>query len=184
MANLLENVELSWCFLDPKNTQLNFEKKQWSSTANVTKEEAQDFKKNGLIRSLRPVEDAEGKETGLYKITFKANAVTAGGKDLKAPGVFTKDDKGLIIPLVGVTVGNGSVGTISYDTYDWSYNGNKGTSTSLKNVLVSKLIPYEAEAVGGSEFGKVEKGAEFTDASPFKDSQEDLDLDIDADDEF
>ena len=183
MVNLLENVELSWCFLDPKNPQLNFEKKQWSATANVDKETAQVFKKKGLIRSLRPVEDAEGNETGLYKLTFKANAVTAGGKDLKAPGVFTKDEQGLIAPLVGITVGNGSVGTISYDTYDWQYNGTKGTSMSLKNVLVSKLIPYEADAPAGTEFGKVEKGSEFTDASPFKDS-DDLDLDIEADDEF
>ena len=43
MANLLENVELSWCFLDPKNPQLNFEKKQWSATANVDKKTASEF---------------------------------------------------------------------------------------------------------------------------------------------
>ena len=78
MANLLENVELSWCFLDPKNPQLNFEKKQWSATANVDKKTASAFKKKGYIRSLRPVEDADGNETGQYKLTFKANAVTAG----------------------------------------------------------------------------------------------------------
>ena len=183
MANLLENVELSWCFLDPKNPQLNFEKKQWSATANVNKETAMEFKSKGLIRALRPVEDANGNETGQYKLTFKANAVTAGGKDLKAPGVFTKDEAGLIVPLVGVTVGNGSTGAISYDTYEWTYNGNKGTSMSLKNVLVSNLIAYEADGAAGSEFGTVEKGAEFVEASPFKDDAG-LDLDIDADDEF
>ena len=54
---------------------------------------------------------------------------------------------------------------------------------SLKNVLVSELIPYEADIPAGSEFGTVEKGAEFVEASPFKDDSE-LDLDIDADDEF
>ena len=144
---------------------------------------ASEFKKKGLIRSLRPVEDAEGNETGQYKLTFKANAVTAGGKGLKSPGVFTKDAAGLIVPLVGITVGNGSVGTISYDTYDWKYNGTSGTSMSLKNVLVSDLIPYEADAPAGTEFGTVEKGAEFVEASPFKDDSQ-LDLEIDADDDF
>lgn len=183
MANLLENVELSWCFLDPKNPQLNFEKKQWSATANVDKKTASEFKKKGLIRSLRPVEDADGNETGQYKLTFKANAVTAGGKELKAPGVFTKDAAGLIVPLVGVTVGNGSKGTISYDTYDWKYNGTSGTSMSLKNVLVTDLIPYEADIPAGSEFGTIEKGAEFVEASPFKDDS-DLNPEIDTDDDF
>lgn len=177
MAKLLENVELSWCFLDPKNPQLNFEKKQWSVTANVDRDTAKAFKKEGLVRALRPVEDADGNETGSYKLTFKANATTAAGKDLKAPGVFTRDEQGLIAQLTGITVGNGSVGTISYDTYDWEYNGKKGTSMALKNVLVTTLIPYEADAPAGAEFGKVEKGAEFVEASPFKDDA-DLDLDI------
>ena len=76
MANLVENVELNWCFLDPDNPQENFEKLQWSVTAYVEKEVAQKFKKDGLIRSLRPVEDAEGNETGQYKVTFKQNAKT------------------------------------------------------------------------------------------------------------
>jgi hypothetical protein len=54
---------------------------------------------------------------------------------------------------------------------------------SLKNVLVSDLIPYEADAPAGTEFGTVEKGAEFVEASPFKDDSQ-LDLEIDADDDF
>ncbi len=123
MANLLENVELSWCFLDPKNPQLNFEKKQWSATANVDKKIASEFKKKGLIRSLRPVEDAEGNETGQYKVTFKQNAKTSAGKDLSPPGVFTKTEEGNIKPLGGVIIGNDSTGTISYATYDWDYIG-------------------------------------------------------------
>ena len=74
MANLVEDVELNWCFLDPNNPQENFEKLQWSVTAYVDKKVAEKFKKNGLIRSLRPVEDADGNETGQYKVTFKQNA--------------------------------------------------------------------------------------------------------------
>ena len=49
MANLVENVELNWCFLDPNNPQENFEKLQWSVTAYVDKKVAEKFKKNGFI---------------------------------------------------------------------------------------------------------------------------------------
>lgn len=182
MSKLLENVELSWVFLDPANPQENFEKMVWSVTANVEKEVATKFKKAGFIRSLRPVEDADGNETGQYKITFKQNAVTSAGKEMRAPGLFIKGDDGTVKALTGVMVGNGSIGSISFDTYDWKYKGKEGTSMSLKNVLVTTLIPYEAQEPAGSEFGAVE-GSEFDNKkeSPFKDSK-DLDLDIDNDD--
>lgn len=181
MAKLLENVELYWAFLDPANPQENFEKKQWSITAYVSKEQVMKFKKAGLIRSLRPVEDSEGNETGEYKITFKQNAVTATGKEMRAPGVFTKGDDGVVRPLTGVIIGNGSTGSISFDTYDWDFKGQKGTSMALKNVLVSNLIPYEAAEAPGAEFGKID-GDEFgSEESPFKDDK-DLDLAFDDDD--
>ena len=183
MAKLLENVELSWAFLDPANPQENFEKKQWSVTAHVDKDRAMKFKKSGFIKSLRPVEDADGNETGEYKITFKQNAFTAAGKAMRAPGVFTKGEDGTVRPLSGVIIGNGSTGTISFDTYDWEFKGQKGISMALKNVLVTNLIAYEAAEAPGAEFGKVD-GDEFgSTESPFKDDA-DLDLDFAEDDDF
>ena len=179
MANLVENVELNWCFLDPNNPQENFEKLQWSVTAYVDKKVAEKFKKNGFIRTLRPVEDADGNETGQYKVTFKQNAKTSAGKDLTPPGVFTRTEKGTIKPLTGVIVGNGSTGTISFDTYDWDYKGQKGRSMSLKNVLITNLIPYEKSDPAGSEFGDLESGAEFN-----KSKKEDVDLDFEEDGDY
>lgn len=179
MANLVENVELNWCFLDPNNPQENFEKLQWSVTAYVDKETAQKFKKNGYIRSLRPVEDAEGNETGQYKVTFKQNAKTSAGKDLSPPGVFTKTEEGNIKPLGGVIIGNGSTGTVSFDTYDWDYKGQKGSSMSLKNVLVTNLIPYEKSDPAGSEFGSLDSGSEFA-----KPKKEEVDLDFTDDSDY
>ena len=182
MAKLLENVELSWAFLDPTNPQENFEKKQWSVTAQVDKDRAMKFKKAGFIKTLRPVEDSDGNETGQYKITVKQNAETSAGKAMRAPGVFTKGDDGTIRPLTGVIIGNGSTGTISFETYDWEFKGKKGTSMALKNVLITNLIPYEAAQAPGAEFGKVD-GDEFGEKdSPFKD-EADLDLDF-AEDDF
>jgi len=180
MAKILENVELTWAFLDPENPQENFEKKQWSITANVDKKRAQKFKKEGFIRSLRPVEDKEGNETGKYKITFKQNAETNAGKPLRAPGVFTKADDGTIKPLKKTIVGNGSVGSISFDTFEWNYKGKTGTSMTLKNVLITDLIAYEGDSVDGSEFGKVETaGDEFSNTS-----SEDLNLDLELDEDY
>ena len=179
MSKILENVELSWAFLDPENPQENFEKKQWSITANVDKKKAQKFKKEGLIRSLRPVEDKDGDETGKYKITFKQNAFTGAGKPLRAPGVFTKTESGSIKPLKNIIIGNGSVGSISFETYEWNYKGKQGISMALKNVLITDLIAYEGSEAGGSEFGKVEaEGNEFSDKS-----DKNLDLDLDIEDE-
>ncbi len=180
-TKLLQDVELSWCFLDPSNPQENFEKKQWSVTATVTKDKAKKFKEAGYIKSLRPVEDADGNETGMYKITIKQNAETAAGKAMRAPNVFTKSEDGVVRPLTGVIIGNGSTGTVSFDTYDWEFKGKKGISMALKNILVTNLIPYEAADAPGSEFGKVD-GDEFgSTESPFKDSK-DLDLDLDDED--
>jgi len=184
MAKLLENVELNWCFLDPNSPQENFEKKQWSVTVHVDKDVAQKFKKAGLIRSLRAVEDADGNETGQYKFTIKQNAVTAAGKPMRPPGVFTKKEDGTVAPLTGVIVGNGSIGTVSFDTYNWEFKGQKGTSMSLNNVLITKLVKYEASDPAGSEFGTLSEGSEFASDSPFKDDK-DIDLDFDdEDDEF
>jgi len=179
MANLVEDVELNWCFLDPNNPQENFEKLQWSVTAYVDKTEAQKFKKNGFIRSLRPVEDADGNETGQYKVTFKQNAKTSAGKDLSPPGVFTLTDAGTVKPLTNVIIGNGSIGTISFDTYDWDFKGQKGKSMSLKNVLVKTLIPYEKSDPAGSEFGSLDSGSEFV-----KDKKEDVDLNFEDDNDY
>ena len=179
MANLVENVELNWCFLDPNNPQENFEKLQWSVTAYVDKKVAEKFKKNGFIRTLRPVEDADGNETGQYKVTFKQNAKTSAGKDLMPPGVFTRTEKGTIKPLTGVIVGNGSTGSVSFDTYDWEFKGNKGRSMSLKNVLVTNLIPYEKSDPAGSEFGDLDSGAEFN-----KSKKEDVDLDFEEEGDY
>lgn len=184
MSKLLNNVELSWAFLNPEAPQENFERLQWSITASVSKDRAMKFKRLGYIKSLRPVESAEGHETGNYKITFKQNAETNAGKKLRAPGVFTKDAEGNISPLKDVIIGNGSIGTISFTTYNWSFRGKEGVSMALKNVLVTELVPYEVAEISGSEFGNVKaEGDEFNSVVKEKVVAE-VSLDLDEDDDF
>jgi len=115
MLNLLENVELSWAFLDPTKPQESYGKKQWSIAANISKDKAKEFKKAGYIRTLNAVEDADGNETGEYKVTFRQNAVSAAGKEMHPPKVFTKDAGGTIRPLTGAIIGNGSIGSVSFE---------------------------------------------------------------------
>ena len=125
-------------------------------------------------------------KTGEYKITMKQNAETAGRTKMRAPGVFMKGEDGTILHMGNVIIGNGSIGTISFDTYNWEYNGKKGKSMSLKNVLVTNLVQFEVAEPAGAEFGKLNAGSEFdADASPFKDEPDlDLDLDFAEDDDF
>ena len=163
MANansVIKDVELHWCSVDKNNPVDSFKKKVWSLAVHANKDTAKRLKKEGLVRNLNEVEDEEGNETGLYKINMSKLAVSRAGKDLKPVGVFIQDEKtGKMEPLDTSTVGigNGSVGHVSYSIYDWSFEGNKGKSMSLANVVVTRLVPY-VRTQDADEFG-IEMGS-------------------------
>ncbi len=50
---------------------------------------------------------------------------------------------------------------------------------SLKNVLVTNLIPYEKSDPAGSEFGSLDSGSEFA-----KPKKEEVDLDFTEDGDY
>ena len=50
---------------------------------------------------------------------------------------------------------------------------------SLKNVLVTNLIPYEKSDPAGSEFGDLDSGSEFN-----KPTKEDMDLNFEENDDY
>jgi hypothetical protein len=160
---VIRDVELHWCSVDKNNPVDSFSKKVWSVAAHVNKETAKKLKKANYIKALKEVEDAEGNETGLYKINLNKMAVSRKGEPLRPPGVFVLNDKGQMEPLDTsvVSIGNGSKGHVSFSTYDWSYEGRTGTSMSLQNIVVTDLVPY-VRTSGADEFGLEEaEGSEF-----------------------
>jgi len=161
---VLRDVELHWCSVDPAKPTESFEKLVWTVTAHVDKDTAKALKKDKLIRNLKEVEDEDGNETGMYKINVNKLAISKDGKSLIPPGAFILNEAGKMEPLDTSTVGigNGSKGHVSYTIYDWSYNGKKGQSMSLANVVVTSLVPY-VRSDGSDEFGfEKEAGSEFS----------------------
>lgn len=45
--------------------------------------------------------------------------------------------------IEGVSIGNGSKAIALVGAYDWSYSGKKGTSPSLKKLVIDELVTYE-----------------------------------------
>lgn len=54
------------------------------------------------------------------------------------------DDGGT--PIDGSILGNGSKATALVSYYTWSKNGKKGTSPSLKRMVITHLVPYVSTA--------------------------------------
>ena len=160
---VIRDAELHWCSVDKNNPVDSFSKKVWSVAVHVNKETAKKLKKAKFIKALKEVEDAEGNETGLYKINLNKLAFNRKGDPLRPPGVFILNEGGQMEPLDTsvVSIGNGSKGHVSFSTYDWSFEGRSGTSMSLQKVVVTDLVPY-VRSSGADEFGLEQaEGSEF-----------------------
>jgi hypothetical protein len=46
---------------------------------------------------------------------------------------------------VDTLVGNGSKGTATVGFYDWSFKGKKGRSPSLKKLVITELVSFDAQ---------------------------------------
>ena len=127
---LLNNVDLSWVKLDPKNPDMGFDKKspQYSCTVKTAdKIAAEAWKKAGI--NVKPAE-----ENG-------AVVYTADGKYNTAPPPVV--DKSLQPILDTSTIGNGSKGNVQVKFKPYEYMGKKGISTQLLALQITDIIEYQ-----------------------------------------
>lgn len=115
---------------------------------------------NGRPWKKETLTDEHGVETptGLTRISFTRDTVTARGMELPAPMV--QDAKGNPWPPT-TPIGNGSVCRIAFSTYLWDNNeGGKGITLNLLAVRVLQHVPYQANAVAPDVFGPPEEGVD------------------------
>jgi hypothetical protein len=121
---------------------------------------------NGRPWKKETIVDNNGIEnpTGLIRITFSRDTVTARGTELPAP-VIT-DAKGNPWP-VSIAIGNGSVCKIAYSLYLWdNERGGKGLTAQLQMVRVLQHVPYTMQACDPNIFGPPEEGVDATALAP------------------
>jgi hypothetical protein len=139
-----------------------------SFAAEFPKQAARKVKRSefeGIYKCAPP----EGSEKNLYVITLKKNSqITDKATQEKIPlpvkyrpRLLQKQGATLVDLTSTEKAGNGSYGTVSYEAGETRY----GLVARLKNVLVTKLIPYEGG--GGSDY---EVGDEFADDSASDDN--------------
>jgi len=121
---------------------------------------------NGKPWKRETTVNSEGIEspTGLVRITFSRDVMTARGTELPQP--MAQDAKGNPWP-VDVAIGNGSVCKIAYSYYLWDNpKGGKGLSLQLLGVRVLQHVPYAMQAVDPDVFGAPEEGTDATTLAP------------------
>jgi hypothetical protein len=87
--------------------------------------------------NVTPKEDEEGI---FYQVNLKAKAKLRNGDDRRPPQVVD----GQLMPLDGTTIGNGSIGNVQLDSYEYTMNGNTGIGFSIKAIQVTKLVEYKS----------------------------------------
>lgn len=138
---LLNNVDLSWVKLNPKNPDMGYDKKspQYSCTVKTAnKADAEAWKKAGI--NVKPLE-----ENGavVYTAALKKKIYSdADGKYNTAPPPVV--DKSLQ-PILDVdTIGNGSKGNVQVKFKPYEYMGKKGTSIQLLAIQITDLKEYQS----------------------------------------
>jgi hypothetical protein len=115
-------------------------------------------------REMTVNDDGTESPTGLFKITFSRDVLTARETELPQPMV--QDAKGNPWP-VDVAIGNGSVCKIAYSIYLWdNTKGGKGLTLQLLGVRVLQHVPYAMQAVDPGVFGAPEEGTDATTLAP------------------
>ena len=136
---LLNNVELNWVKLDPKNPDMGFDKAspQYSVVAKTSvKEDADAWKKAGI--NVKPVEEAG---SIVYQTTVKKKIYTdADGKyATPAPAVVDKQ----LQPILNTgAIGNGSRGNVQVKFKPYEYMGKSGISVQLLAIQVTDMKEY------------------------------------------
>ena len=149
MSIVIRNAELFWAKLDPDApvNPFNAAYPHWEIQIRTrNKSEAKDWKDQEL--KVTPKEDTDGI---LYQVNLKAKAFMRDGTPRKPPKIVD----GQLMPLDGTTIGNGSIGNVQLDTYEYTLNGKTGTGFSIKGIQVTKLVEYK----GGSGLEFEDEGA-------------------------
>jgi|TARA_B110000858_G_scaffold93283_1_gene107688 hypothetical protein len=137
---LLNDVNLSWVKLDPKNPDMGYDKQspQYSVTVKTTdKVQAETWKKAGL--NIKPVEEngAIAYTVGLKKKIYS----DADGRSNTSPPPVV--DKSLQPILDTSNIGNGSKGNVQIKFKPYEYMGKKGISTQLLALQITDIVEYQ-----------------------------------------
>jgi len=144
MAIVIRSANLFWAKLDanaPVNP-FNAAFPHWEVQIRTSsKDEAKTWKDHGM--NVTPKDDDAGI---FYQVNLKSKAFTNAGKPRKPVTVVD----GELMPLDPTIIGNGSVGNVQLDSYEYTMNGNKGIGFSIKAIQVTKLIEFKS--TGGLDF--------------------------------
>ena len=137
---LLNDVELSWVKLDPKNPDMGFDKKspQFSCTVKTAdKANAEAWKKAGI--NVKPAEENGGV---VYTAALKKKIYAdADGKYTTQPPAVV--DKQLQPIIKTNTIGNGSKGNVQVRLKPYEYMGKTGISVQLLAMQITELKEYQ-----------------------------------------
>ena len=137
---LLNNVELSWVKLDPKNPDMGFDKKspQYSVVASTfEKSAAEEWKKAGI--NVKPAEK-DGKI--VYSVTLKKKIYTDADGKYATPAPVVVDKQ--LQPITNTaSIGNGSTGNVQVKFKPYEYMGKKGISVQLLALQIIDLKEYQ-----------------------------------------
>lgn len=160
---IVKNVQLDWCKLDPKKPANPFGEDRWEIRAGVPKKRKAELEKFGKVKV---------QEDGLITINFVKNAVKKDGSP--AAAVKVVDTKGNSIDPT--TIGNGSIGNVRLMLRDWEQKGPKGnvikrgTKVTLSAIQVTDYKKYEPKSPEGMvdfEYEDSDEGASDDDTPNF-----------------
>lgn len=136
---LLNEVELSWVKLDPKNPDMGYDKAspQYSVTVKTgDKVKAEAWKKAGI--NVKPTEE---NGTVVYTAGLKKKIYSdAEGRSNTSPPPVV--DKSLQPILDTTTIGNGSKGNVQVKFKPYTYMGKSGISTQLLALQITDMVEY------------------------------------------
>jgi hypothetical protein len=152
---VIKGAELWWAKLDNPVNPFNEQYPHWEVQIRTRdKDESKEWKDQGLHVTLK--EDDDGT---FYQCNLKRKAFTKDGKE--RPPVQVVDMQ--LMPVDRAIVGNGSVGNVQLDTYEYTQNGQKKTGFGIRAIQVERLVEYKGgpglafEAGGQTEIVVPEK---------------------------
>lgn len=141
---VLKNCELRWAFLKTPN---DLSGKHQVDLVNLSKENSRILKDAGI-----EVRDGAAKDAGDY-ITAKSNIPVRCVDATKNP--MSEEIK----------IGNGTVGNVLINPYDWKFKGKEGVGAGLQAIQVVDLIEYKGGAADA--FDEVDGYTATNVAEPF-----------------
>jgi len=134
MSFVIRDAELFWAKLVTPVNPFNADIPHWEIQIRTRdKKESAEWKKHGLHVTMK--EDNDG---SFYQVNLKRKSETRKG-DKRDP-IRVVDAS--LAPLDASIIGNGSVGHVQIDSYEYEMNGKKGVGFSPRALQVIKLVQY------------------------------------------